>query len=268
LESTIGVLHARGSAAHPDLAVNDEAFAAHLARCRAPLDGDPASVHAEDLLLACAALSGDGRAVAKLREDYWPIVIGYARQITTAVSSLDDLAQSLWAALLVGEPARPPKLASYAGIGSLAGFVGITAQRMALRKLRREDAAARTAERAAAETNVLAGDVELDLLRRRHREDFERAIKAALDRLDNHQRMILRMRVVDGLTFERIAKAYRVSQATVSRWLERARTQTRDETRRLLRERLPLTESEFEAFLGAMADDLDLSISSVLRATG
>jgi RNA polymerase sigma-70 factor len=268
LEVTIERLYARGRARHPDLFVDDLAFAAHLARCRTPLVRDPTHIHAEDLLLVCAALAGATGAVTKLRTECWPTVIGYTRHICPEVSSLDDLEQSLWAALLVGEPARPPRLTTYAGVGELAGFVGITAQRMALRRLRRDELAVRAAVRANAEAAIIAGDVELDLMKRRYLEHLQVAARAALDVLGDRERMILRLRCVDGLTIARIAKAYRVGQATVSRWLDKARADVRSETRRLLRERLPLTESDFEALVSLMASSLDLSISSVLRATG
>jgi RNA polymerase sigma-70 factor len=263
LESTIETLCARGRAAHPELTLEEATFAKHLARCRAPLASVAGQLHAEDLWLACAALARDERAVARLGDQYSPVVWRYARHIKLTPAALDDLSQSLWAALLFGEPPKAPGLALYSGFGALAGFVGITAQRMALRKLQAESAAMRVAERAAAETRLVAGDPELDVIRQRYRAEFESAVRTALESLDDRQRMILRMRVVDGLTCERIAKGYGVGQATISRWLERMREQVRRDTLRLLRERVPLTESDFGSLAALVASQLDLSISTL-----
>lgn len=193
-------------------------------------------------------------------------MIGYLQHIARAKSALDDVGQSIWAALLVGDAHRPGTLTSYAGVGSLAGYIGISAQRMALRHLRREDLATRTAQRALAESYLVAGDADLDLMRVRHQDEFQRAVREALERLDDRTRLILRMRVLDGLTVARIAKAYQVGQATVSRWLEKARAQIRQEVRHRLREHLSLTTSDFEALVGLMLSQIDLSISSVLGA--
>ncbi len=264
LESAIARLYVQGRAGHPDLSVDDLMFARHLARCRAPINGHADGLHAADLFLACGAVAGDERAVFRLHKEYWPIVVRYVRHI--ASGPLDDLAQTLWETLLVGDITRPGTLTLYAGIGSLAGFVGITAQRMALRKVHRDDLAARTARRAAAEINAITRDSDLELMRLRYRDEFERAVRTALDLLDDRQRMILRMRVVDGLTVARIASVYQVAQATVSRWLDSTRIQIRENVRRSLGEHLSLTESEFEGFVGLMVSQLDISISKVLGA--
>jgi RNA polymerase sigma-70 factor (ECF subfamily) len=119
----------------------------------------------------------------------------------------------------------------------------------------------------AAEGRVASGDAELSIIKRRYREGFESALREALDSLDDRERMLLRMNVVDGLSFDRIAKVYRVTQPTVSRWVARARDRVLTETRRLLRERMLLSESEFESLAGLVVSQLDLTVSHLLRGT-
>jgi len=91
-------------------------------------------------------------------------------------------------------------------------------------------------------------------------------IREALRVLDDRERMIFRLYVVDGLSVERIAKVYGVSQSTVSRWVAKARDGVTAEARRLLRERLLLSEAEFESVAGLMISQLDLSVSRILAA--
>jgi RNA polymerase sigma-70 factor (ECF subfamily) len=248
--------------------VSDEAFVAHLARCRASLSPTPESPalgasHAEDLYLACAALAGDERAVAKLRREHTHIVRRYLRNIAGA-TSIEDLTQTLWAALLVGDGATGPKLASYSGTGRLAGFIGIAAQRLGLRSLGRQHAEKRALRRAAAQQRLLAPDAELEILKKTYRDDFDQALSIGLDALDDRARLILRMHIVDQLSVDRIAKAYGVSQSTISRWLTKAREQVIAEARRVLRARMRLADSDFEALMGLMISQVDVSLSGVL----
>jgi RNA polymerase sigma-70 factor, ECF subfamily len=264
LESVLAELCAQARAAHPEIALEDAAFAAHLARCQAPLSAAPGAAFAGDLFLACAALAGNTAAVAKLRESCGPIVARYLRPLAAPRGFLDELGQELWTALLVGRPDAPPRLAAYSGRGPLAGFVGITAQRIALDGLRHQGAEARAKARGAAESAAVARDAEAGFIKRRYRTQFEQAIRTALDSLENRERMILRMYVVDGLTVDRIAKSYQVSQSTVSRWLAAARARVLADARRILHERLPLSESEFESLVGLMVSQIDLSVSTLL----
>jgi RNA polymerase sigma-70 factor, ECF subfamily len=266
LEAALARCHERGRARHPEIALSEVEFARHIARCGAPVWAGPDGVNAEDLFIACAALAGDGAAVAKMRREYWPIVARYVGHIRTSGTWIADLEQNLWSALLVGDVSRPPKLASYSGSGSLAGFIGVSAQRMALRSLGHEDAVARAAARAAAQVTTLAADAEVDFAKQHYRDEFERAIRAALEVLDDRQRMILRMQVVDGLTVDRIAKVYNVSQSTVSRWLEKARVTVLQRARRAMGEIVSLTESEFNWLVDVMTSQLDISVSGVLRS--
>jgi RNA polymerase sigma-70 factor (ECF subfamily) len=57
-----------------------------------------------------------------------------------------------------------------------------------------------------------------------------------------------------------------VNRSTVVRWLADVREALFKETRRLLRERLRLNDSEFESLMGLVRSDLDLSISIFLTA--
>ena len=94
--------------------------------------------------------------------------------------------------------------------------------------------------------------------------DFHDAIRDALRVLGTRERLIYHMHVVDGLTVERIAGAYRVSQSTVSRWLSKARATVLAEVRRLLHKQFQLSDTDLESILGLMISQLDISVSQVL----
>src|SRR5262249_18294495 len=121
---------------------------------------------AGDLYLACGAIAGLPAAVEKLRRDCWPVVVRYLRPLSTSRVFMEELAQDLWEALLVGRAGTPPKLAAYSGRGPLGGFVGITARRMALNALRSRRAEARATLRGAAKSEPFAArDAELAIIK-------------------------------------------------------------------------------------------------------
>lgn len=257
-------LYARGRRLYPAFALDETAFASHLARCGAHHSVPTDLAHVGDLFLAAAALSGDPRAVLELTRHCSPAVSRYTGRVTGASADLDDVAQELWKLLLMGTGNEPPKLAIYSGRGPLSAFVGITAQRIALRRALRADAATRAA-RAAVEMDALTLDPELSIVKESYRKSFQEAVAEALLALDDRARMVLRMHVVDRVSLERIARAYDVRQSSVSRWLEKARRQVAQDTYRALKARLQLSQSDLRSIRGLVASQLDMSISRLLR---
>jgi RNA polymerase sigma-70 factor (ECF subfamily) len=222
LEAVLERLCARGHAAHPSFAVDDEVFVTHLARCGARLDGPVEDVRAEDLFLACACLVGIPEAVEHLWQTYRLKIAGYIHRFGNDAFYLDEVERQLWDTLLFG-PDGTPRLATYAGTGALERWIGISAQRIAMMMMRHEDVTARAHEELAAEARLVSLDPELEAIKFQYREPFQRALQAAIAGLDARDKTVYRMHLVDGLTLDRIGKAYGVHHTTVLRWLEAAR---------------------------------------------
>lgn len=83
----------------------------------------------------------------------------------------------------------------------------------------------------------------------------------AIAALDNRDKVLYRMHVVEGLTLERIAKAYGVTHPTTIRWLERARNEVLDEAKRRMREVLAVSTDEFDSISRLIVSQLALDIS-------
>jgi RNA polymerase sigma-70 factor (ECF subfamily) len=265
VEAFVESLAARGRAAHPELAVDAAAFAAHVAACGAATGVEATAVHAEDLYLACAGVLGHERAVEKLRRVHRPVVIGYLRNIDVSPAFVDEVEQRLWDAALVGSATAPAKLATYSGHGALAGWVGIVAQRIALTMRRHESADERAVAGAAAQAELLVQDPELAFIKGRMRTDFQRALSQALGTLEDRERMIYRLHLIDGLTVETIAGMYAVSHSTVSRWLAKARESVVAAAQRFLREEAGLSPAEFDSVAALVMSQLDLSVSRIFK---
>ena len=268
LEERLRNLVARGSSAHPDLALHGVAFVRYLARCAAgtakPLP--PEQLHVEDLYLACACGAGVAGAAARFEERCGPrlkAVLG------AAVKSPDlraEIRQRVLDLLLVGTIDVPAKIRGYSGQGPIDSWTAVVAQRQLAMLLRKDEIERRAREGAALEAALSGGAApEVAFTKHRYRAEFERAMAEALSTLEERNRMVLRLNLVSRISLEDIGRMYGVAQSTVSRWLANARHQVLTEVTRLLRQRLGATPDEIASLAGVMASQIDLSISRLLR---
>ncbi|HMF41076.1 MAG TPA: sigma-70 family RNA polymerase sigma factor, partial [Polyangia bacterium] len=178
-----------------------------------------------------------------------------------------EIEQRFFDEVLVGTITSPPKLASYAGRAPLERWLSVAAQRAALTWLRENRAETRARDAAAAEP-VVSGNThpEMAFLKGRYRGDFEQALKQALERAPERERVLLRLHLVNGLTGEAIGKMYGVSQPTASRWLAAARETLLQDIKATLTERLGSSSDEIASLAGLVASGLDLSLSALLRS--
>jgi RNA polymerase sigma-70 factor len=265
LSATLVQLCGRGARAYPDLVLAAETFARHLAVCGARIRLGPDAIDAGDLWLACAALNRTPTALDRLREYARPGITAYLRPLRLSDEVSGEVTQRLWESLLVGDGTRPPTLTAYAGRGPVRGFIGTTAQRIAFRELGQVEAQRRMLTKAADVVDSEL-DPELAIIREKYRPLFQAAVTGAFGQLDDHERMILRMQTVDGMTVDEIARIYRVSQSTISRHLAKARTKIVAQCRATLADRLGISKGEFESLFNLFASQIDVSISHVLAA--
>jgi RNA polymerase sigma-70 factor (ECF subfamily) len=263
LESALGERVTAGHAAWPALRLDDVAFVRHLATHSA--EGLPPLAHSGDLWLACGcALAVPGAAEAFERTFRSFIERAVAR---VDRSSVDEATQSVLVSLLVAEPGIPRRIGEYAGRAGLKAWVTTIAANATLRLHRRigdqpHDTLSGLAEQ------VARAEPELALAKARHARDLEAALRDALESLDGRQRVILRVRHVKGWRLEQVATMYRVSRATAARMVTAAHESLLVETKRLLRERLRLTDSELESLVALLQSQLEVSLVRLLGETG
>lgn len=244
----------------PGFVVSHETYVRYLA-LRASHDRAPAEalalMHTSDLYLACACVERDPRAVAELDRSHLSQVAVFVQRIDSSPAFADDLRQYLSEDLLVGRAGGVPGLSRYSGRGPLAAFVRLAAVRGAryLRRGRR-DLPVGQAPRAA----PVAGDVELELLKRQHGAAFQSAFASAIAALDPDVRAALKMHFLDGMRLEAIAALYRVNKSTVSRWITRARHDIFAAARRILAEQLALPDAEVDSLMEALQSRLDVTM--------
>lgn len=260
LDEILGALGERGRAAWPDIELSGERFSAYLADAVAE-EADPekalGSLHIEDLYLACACAAGDARALAAFDSYALSGVREAVRHLDPEAAFASEVAQLTRMKLLVDGRIR-----SYRGRGKLKSWVQVTAVRIAIELCRKKKP--EQSDDALAEAADLDEDPELVPIRQLYKEEFAAAFKTALASLSSRERNILRLYLLDGLNIDRIGAMYRVHRATVARWIAGAREKLLDGTRAELKQKLRLSETEFESLLVVVKSHLDLSLERFL----
>jgi RNA polymerase sigma-70 factor (ECF subfamily) len=258
--------------AWPGLGVPEHAFVRHLAE-NLPEDGDLdgrlARMQCPDLYLACGCVTQDPVALAAFDGRILSRTVPVLQRMGLSASQIDEVVQVLRAKLLVGdEHGRSPVMASYAGRGPLVGWVRTAARRTALSLRRNKDEQIGGANDDHDLKRIpICVDAELEYLKNRYQAEFKRAVEDAIATLGTEQLRVLRLHYHDGLSIDRIGALLGVHRATAARWIRAASDAVRDETRRLLHDRLGLSTAELDSLAGLVQSQLHLSLGRLLPSS-
>ncbi len=261
----LATLFEEGRAAWPEVELSLQDFSDHMARGLGPA-GELTGLHAADLYLACGAALGLVPAVFAFERAVLSQVPKFLARMKPSEVEIDEIRQTLREKLLMARPEGPPRIADYAGRGPLVAWVRVTALREALLQRRRQEGEPPAKDDMLAALPA-AGEPELDHIRERCKDAFADAFRQAVSELTIEQRNLLRMYFADELGSAQIAATFQVNRSTVVRWLQTAREALRDGTRRILRERLRLSESDMQSMVGLVYSRVDVSIAGFLRET-
>lgn len=271
LEEKLGRMIESARRTWPGAAVDLHQFVAQLARRMIPskrVDEWLADVHAADLYLCCGCASGDSQSIATFEQTVLPQVVPAIASIDPSPTFVADAKQQVRQKLLVPSDGRPPKISEYAGFGPLAHWLRAVALRTALNLRRahnREEALA--SDDQLLELPAQVNDLELEYLKTRYRKDFSEAFRKAVEILSPQDRNVLRLHFVDGLSLSQVGSAYQADKSTVSRWIAKSRLMLLEQTRQDLAQRLRLDTKELDSLMNLVNSQLDVSISTVLRAS-
>jgi len=260
---------ARARAAWPDVAVDEDRFAravaARMPEGTAPTAEAIAALHTDDLWLACACADGDPAALARFEAHCGPTIERAVGSAGAAATEREDLAQIVRQRLLAPPPdGGPPRIATYSAHGSLLSWVRVVATREAIRALPRAHREPAAADDDIARLVAPDDDPELGYLKRLYREELKQAFEAAVDTLEDRDRLLLRQHLLDRVGIDALAAQHAVHRATVARWIEAARATVVATTQRELLRRLRLSRSELASVLRLVQSDLDVSLPRVL----
>ena len=238
LGERLTTLLARARTAWPGLSVTDERFLPFVAE-RVKEGSGPERLErmsVEDLYLACGCASGDPTAAEQFSARFFPAIEQAVARMEVPRAWVEDVRQTVYDKLFVGDGERPPGIRHYKGEGELLTWVRVVAVRQAIdvvRKRNREQPVEELPEVVARDE-----DPELRFLKQRYGEEFRAVFHGVMERLTSKERNLLRYQLVSGLTLEQIAGLYRVNRSTVVRWLQKVRDKLLEETRAGLTKRL------------------------------
>lgn len=261
-------------AAFPEVVIPADEFAAYLAE-RADASVSPIAaleaMNVPELYLACACGRGSREALAAFESTYIPLVTPFIAKIDPAPPFMDEVKQLLRLCVLVGEEKntdeREPKILRYRGRGSLKGWLGVTAARIAVDLKRKGTGREISLDDLVVQAS--ASDPEVNHLRGRYLGDFrevvKRAVATALESLEASERNLLRWHLVESLSLRKIAAVRGVHVATVAREYARLRAAIMDKVRAALRDSSGLPSQDVDSVLGALASRISISIGGVLK---
>jgi RNA polymerase sigma-70 factor (ECF subfamily) len=260
--------YARGRTAHPDLDLDREVFARHLARFVPVEGGDAVTADRaiEDLYLACSCATGVDGAASYFERRFGKVIRNAVARVLATSADRDEAVQLTRGLLLVGSGAGPPKIASYSGQGPLENWVSVTAIRAAISFGRSGGTARQLRDRTVGEI-AGAADPEHLFMKAEVRKQVEAAFEQALQGLEDRERLLFRLYLVSGMSMEDIGKTFGVAHQTVSRWLVKARKRVLKSVRSELTQRVPASKGDLRSLVRFVASDLNLSISRLLGPT-
>jgi RNA polymerase sigma-70 factor, ECF subfamily len=228
---------------------------------RLGIDRPPVGERAAELYLASACSRGDSAAIAILERDYLQPARAAIARVRGTQDFLEETLQDLRAKLFVG-PAR--RIDRFAGSGPLSLWLRAVALRLAISSGRK--VGLRLSEDTDLDDIVVELDLDHEILGQAHRESLQRAVSSAVTRLSAHDRNILRMHMLQGLSIDQIAIPYAVHRATVARWIVRIRNTLITTARAAVLAETPgLTISQFESVVRAVRrSQIHLSFSRLL----
>jgi RNA polymerase sigma-70 factor len=224
-----------------------------------------ASLHLADVALACMCREGDEQAWESLINEHRPPLRAAARAMARD-GSAEELADSLFADLYsAGAGSGTPLLAYYHGRARLGSWLRTV---LAQRYVDRYRAGRRTVPlESAGEVAVPAEQTTRDP----HHHDYvlmvQRALDEAIDHLPGDDRLRLRLYYGGSMTLAQIGKLVGEHETTVSRKLERARRQLRQEVDRRLTDQ-GLSPAAVKAAFDAASSAASLHASRLLAEEG
>lgn len=270
LKRTMQAAAAEARRVWPELTSPGEVFLSRLReRADAAENAEEAlqSLCVADLHLAVLCAQGDGAAVAAFEREIMPKVRTAIMRVDSTPAFVDEVTQAVREKLFVANVAGERKIEQYSGEGPLANWARVVAVRTAinLRQSRGFDMEEKSAT--LAEAALHDGDPELGYLREQLRGTFKQAFGDALATLAPHERNLVRLHYGEGLSLERIGVMQGANKSTISRRLERIRSQLVDETRRSLRERFGIHPGELESAMRLFTSRFSLSVTGLLAGT-
>jgi len=250
----------------PGVALDAAVFARDLAR-RLGDGATPESLAAcrtSDVYLAIACTEGDVLATRRISELLTREIDFAARDTRATPDQCTEVRGELHRILFTSEPERSAATRDFGGRGDLRGYLKVLATRALVRAVQRGRREAPHEDEALFVLIAPGSDPELSILRARFRDQVELAVRAALAKLDERSRAVLRYSLVDGWSIDRVGALYGVHRATAARWVSAAREALATRIRAEVAELLAIPVDEVDSIVRLVQSRIDVSFERLI----
>lgn len=260
LRSTAREYFELGRAALPQVALSYEEFERYFVGH----GGRGSAAYARDMYLACACAQRIDAALGLLERTLTNEVASAVVSIDSSPTFVEEVLQATRRKLLMAGGGKPARIATYAGLASLKSWLCAVAVRTALSQRRRKSAHGQSPLDDEREEPLARGGPEIEYLRRRYKDAFEGAVRTAIERLTDRERLFLRLNVIDRLSVDQLGAMYKVGRSTAARWLAAAKRALVEHTRCELQRQLGLGSTELDSLAVELRSQLDVSVRTLL----
>jgi RNA polymerase sigma-70 factor, ECF subfamily len=211
-------------------------------------------VRSADLRLAFSCVHGQAAALHRIDTDF----LSQVRVRGASAEHREEVLQQLRARLLVAEAGQLSRLAQYRGEGPLLAWLQLSAARIAIAIARKQPSA--ELQRRAFSDPDLVVDPELDFLKLRYAEHFQRCLDRALGELEKGDAALLKLCYLNQTPPSALAAMYGVSTRTVQRRIADVRERILGLTRGHLQAELSLEPNELDSLMALVQSRLHLSL--------
>jgi RNA polymerase sigma-70 factor (ECF subfamily) len=211
-------------------------------------------VRTADLRVAFGCVHGQTAALHRLDTDFFSQV----RVRGASAEQREEVLQLLRTRLLVAQPGQLSRLSQYKGQGPLVAWLQMSAVRIAT-EIARKQPSAELQQRAFSDPDLVV-DPELDFLKLRYAEQFQRCLDRALREIASGDAALLKLCYLNQTPPSALASMYGVSTRTVQRRIADVRERILELTRGYLQAELSLAPNELDSLLALVQSRLHLSL--------
>lgn len=271
LESILKSMWEAARATWPDIGLSANDYATHLAYVLSPheaaLDGLRIRAgRASDLFLAAACGVETPGAHRALEQHFLQPTARRLAALERISELEDELIQRLRVRLLVRQgDGTSARVTTYTGLASLETWIRTVASRITSDILR---------EQARRQTVSLASEIldrtdsrpnpEIEYLKMRYRQAFQSALATAMGAIDSRGSTLLQLHFLQGVPIEALAKMYQVNWRTIYRWIEAARREVLDRTRRHLAVAAQLDAGHLDTMMRMLQTQITINVAEAL----
>jgi len=251
-------------AEHPELGEHSEAFGKTLALRVSSDRWEFSQLACSDLYLCVASLAGDTAALIVFEGELQTALTRVGARFRLSGDQRDELGQELLERLLLPGAERPPRLAEFAGKGSLVRWLQAVATRTQLNRMRGKKREVLTGDNAILEAFAVPIVPGLEPSKGRFQNALKIALGSALARLEAQDKMLLRMAYVEGVRLEGLGRALDVSRATAHRRLTKAREALAHGVEESMSEELSIPKEKLSSIRRLVQSQISISLGRLL----